>query len=189
MRICLTSTTQSYGGGRKWLPVASKSLKSWTNWKVICGMTFASSCGAERKRLKRSNSPCRAWEIPTLFEQAIAEWRRQMGAGGIRRDVLDELESHLRDDVKAQVRSGASGQPALETAVQRLGQARVLKKEFGKGRRNRLGVLFMGVGLVCTVLGGLWYCLALRVAGSGDANIVQRRAGVPTLPTHPAIRG
>jgi len=39
------------------------------------------------------------------LEQAILDWRRQMAASGIKApDVLDELESHLRDDVEAHVR-------------------------------------------------------------------------------------
>ena len=41
------------------------------------------------------------------LDQAIVEWRRQMAAGGIRSpEVLDELESHLRDDVEQQMRLG-----------------------------------------------------------------------------------
>jgi ferritin-like metal-binding protein YciE len=38
-------------------------------------------------------------------EQTIAEWRRQMAAGGIKTpEVLNELESHLREDVEQQER-------------------------------------------------------------------------------------
>jgi len=34
------------------------------------------------------------------LDQAISEWRRQMAAGGIKLpDALDELESHLREEV------------------------------------------------------------------------------------------
>src|SRR5258707_11338846 len=67
------------------------------------------------------------------LDQAIKDWRRQMLAAGIKTPVpLDELESHLRDEVEEQTRSGANEQAAFEIAVQRLGQARALKVEFKK---------------------------------------------------------
>ncbi|MGH7971941.1 MAG: permease prefix domain 1-containing protein [Limisphaerales bacterium] len=71
------------------------------------------------------------------LDQAILEWRRRLAAGGVKTpDVLDELESHLRDDVDQRVREGLSQQQAFEDAVQRLGQANVLKAEFKKGDRT-----------------------------------------------------
>ena len=47
-------------------------------------------------------------------------------------NVLDELESHLRDDVEQQMKSGLSADRAFGTAVQRMGQASSLKREFAK---------------------------------------------------------
>ncbi len=65
------------------------------------------------------------------LEQSIAEWRRQMLAAGIKRPVpLEELESHLRDEVEQQMRAGLTEQNAFEAAVRRLGHARALKDEF-----------------------------------------------------------
>ncbi len=67
------------------------------------------------------------------LEQSIAEWRQQMLAAGIKTPVpLEELESHLRDDVEQQVRAGLSLQQAFETAIPRIGQAAVLEREFEK---------------------------------------------------------
>jgi hypothetical protein len=67
------------------------------------------------------------------LEQAIAEWRGQMLAAGIRAPVpLEELEIHLRDELEQQVKSGLNAQQAFEIAVQRIGQAHALKKEFLK---------------------------------------------------------
>jgi hypothetical protein len=44
--------------------------------------------------------------MPNL-DQRIAEWRQRMDTGGIKSPaVLDELESHLRDEVEQQMRSG-----------------------------------------------------------------------------------
>jgi hypothetical protein len=67
------------------------------------------------------------------LHQAITEWRRQMAACGIKSsEVLDELESHLRDDIEMQMRSGLDPQPAFEAAVQRIGQTNALTAEFKK---------------------------------------------------------
>jgi hypothetical protein len=46
--------------------------------------------------------------------------------------VLNELESHLRDDVEHQTRSGAAAEQAFEAAARRIGHAGVLKHEFAK---------------------------------------------------------
>lgn len=64
------------------------------------------------------------------LEHSIAQWRRQMLAAGISALELDELESHLRDEVVHQMRSGLNGQLAFETAVSQIGQGAELKKEF-----------------------------------------------------------
>jgi multisubunit Na+/H+ antiporter MnhG subunit len=87
------------------------------------------------------------------LDQAISDWRQQLAAGGIKaQDVLNELESHLRDEVDEQVRSGLSQQQAFEDAVQRLGQASVLKAEFRKADKTaalRLKrILLAGSGLL-----------------------------------------
>ena len=67
------------------------------------------------------------------LEQAIAEWRRQMLAAGIKTPVpLEELEIHLREEIERQVQSGTEAQSALEAAVQKIGRAGVLKNEFQK---------------------------------------------------------
>ena len=67
------------------------------------------------------------------LDHAIDEWRRQMSAGGIKAEsVLDELESHLREDVERQMRSGADAEKAFETAVKKIGAASELRKEFKK---------------------------------------------------------
>jgi hypothetical protein len=67
------------------------------------------------------------------LDQSIAQWRQQMIAGGLKSPhVLDELESHLRDDVEQQERGGLGLPQAFETAVQRLGQAAALEFEFEK---------------------------------------------------------
>jgi Sec-independent protein translocase protein (TatC) len=93
------------------------------------------------------------------LEYAISRWRQQMAAGGIKdHDVLNELESHLRDEVDEQVRSGMSVEPAFEAATHRMGQATVLRAEFEKAdqakrvrvRKNLLGVFVVTMGVFIT---------------------------------------
>ena len=70
------------------------------------------------------------------LDLAIAEWRRKMISAGIKsRDVLDELESHLREDVEQQMRSGRTAEEAFRTAVQHVGAAENLIHEFAKVTR------------------------------------------------------
>jgi hypothetical protein len=67
------------------------------------------------------------------LDQAIADWRRQLDAAGIRSsEVLAELEGHLRDEIEGQMRSGANEQQAYQTAAARIGLPSTLKAEFAK---------------------------------------------------------
>ena len=86
------------------------------------------------------------------LERAIAEWRRQLAGGGIDSpDVLDELESHLREDVQQQVRLGVSPEQAFNGARQRFGQREALKMEFKKISEGR-ELLGKVMGVVCIAL-------------------------------------
>ena len=72
------------------------------------------------------------------LEQSISEWRRQMAARGIGTpNVLDELESHLRDEVQRQTGSGEPVEKAFEMAVNQMGEAGALKAEFVKAGKVR----------------------------------------------------
>jgi hypothetical protein len=92
------------------------------------------------------------------LDQAIADWRRQMLAAGIKTPVpLEELESHLREDVEQQMQSGLRAQQAFENSVQRIGHADELKSEFKKicGMKFYLRWMLLwigGNGLIVTVI-------------------------------------
>jgi hypothetical protein len=67
------------------------------------------------------------------LEQAVKKWRQRMRAAGVKAPVpLDELESHLREDIERQTRSGLSAEQAFAAAVERIGGAGALKREFAK---------------------------------------------------------
>ncbi len=75
------------------------------------------------------------------LDQAISEWRREMTAGGAKSpEILNELESHLRDDIDQRMRSGLAAKRAFEVAVRQMGPVEVLNTEFAKvkGRDERL---------------------------------------------------
>src|SRR5215510_15647260 len=88
------------------------------------------------------------------LEPAIAEWRRQMIAGGIESGpTLDELESHLREETERQRRNGASHQEAFAAATRRIGNPDLLKSEFKKVGRAAIIVERIMVGIGSIVIG------------------------------------
>jgi hypothetical protein len=101
------------------------------------------------------------------LEKSIADWRRQMNAAGIKAPVpLDELENHLREEVDHQTRAGADIQSAFSRAVERMGEADTLKKEFARVQRLktvrtreslRRWSVAVGTGFVYCVLFPTWY--------------------------------
>lgn len=73
------------------------------------------------------------------LEKEISEWRRRLADAGIKsRELLDELESHLRDEIAQQMKAGADAQHAFETAVQKIGEPARLKNEFAKAAGGSL---------------------------------------------------
>lgn len=100
------------------------------------------------------------------LDQAVMKWRRRMAAGDIKNsEVLDELESHLRDDVEQQIHLGLSAQQAFEAAVERMGEAGELKAEFAKAGVHRPALRASLVSIGCfvsaafTALSGTWTLL------------------------------
>jgi len=89
------------------------------------------------------------------LDQAIIEWRRQMSAGGIKKvSVLDELESHVREEVERQMRSGMDAEKAFRFALQKIGPASALKYEFKKSTAAAvLEKLMIVVALLFVALG------------------------------------
>lgn len=67
------------------------------------------------------------------LEKSIADWRGQMLAAGIKFPApLEELESHLREEIERQRQSGLSKQKAFEISVRQIGEPQPLKSEFKK---------------------------------------------------------
>src|SRR5258708_36856405 len=69
------------------------------------------------------------------LEPSSTEWRRQMLAAGLKTGRrLDELESHLREEISALKSAGASEAVAFEQAVACLGSPHSVYTEFNKIR-------------------------------------------------------
>jgi hypothetical protein len=67
------------------------------------------------------------------LDSAITEWRQKMAADGLKDcGLLDELESHLRDDVDRRVQSGLTSESAFREAARQLGRPEILRQEFSK---------------------------------------------------------
>lgn len=83
------------------------------------------------------------------LERAITDWRRQMLAAGIKTPVpLEELDSHLREDIEQQMKSGLNEQRTFKISVQRIGQPKMIKREFKKSERTfmkRTMIILVGI--------------------------------------------
>jgi hypothetical protein len=90
------------------------------------------------------------------LEQSISEWRKQLLAAGINSPVpLEELETHLREEIGQLMNSGQNEAEAFKMAVQEFGQAGLLQNEFKKTDRAeyerkaermlRLAIAFMSL--------------------------------------------
>lgn len=96
--------------------------------------------------------------MPEL-EQLIAQWRRGLAeTAGCSKEVLDELESHLRDEISQLVRAGHSEEQALTLAAARLGSSHTLAAEFAKVARPAawLPVRVLRIGFLAVVLATLF---------------------------------
>jgi hypothetical protein len=79
-----------------------------------------------------------------------------MAAGGIKMpEALDELESHLRDDVDQQLRAGLNAEQVFGISVRQIGQAEMLKTEFNKNNHTKLmkRITLISLGIIGILVG------------------------------------
>jgi hypothetical protein len=80
----------------------------------------------------------------TVFDlnYAIAAWRRLLEQNtGISSDHIDELESHLRDELDRPAHPGPVTQEEFDNAVAKLGDVNMLNEEFSKVHAEHSGLL------------------------------------------------
>lgn len=121
-----------------------------------------------------------AMEDPTQFDldNAIRTWRSCLeNSPAIREQDLDELDGHLRDSTVALQSKGLALEDSFLIATRRLGQHRLIEREFRKANLPRVWMdrsLWMIVGLLfyaavgwCSYLGSN---AMLRLAGAASTN-------------------
>jgi len=114
------------------------------------------------------------------LEQAITEWRQRMLAAGIQTPVpLEELESHLREEIEQQVKLGMSEQESFNAGVSHMGEAKVVNAEFA-----RAGGILGGLGhdkttRINRVLGMIWLVNSFWSGGNALRNFTE-------LPSQPS---
>ena len=99
------------------------------------------------------------------LEQAIAGWREQMLAAGIKSPVpLEELESHLREEIAQNIKAGLNEQDAFAIAVQHIGQPQMLESEFKKSERTFMKrPLIILIGIFAVLFGTAMILPALHL--------------------------
>ena len=112
------------------------------------------------------------------LDQAIFEWRRKMISAGIKSsDVLDELEGHLREDIEWQMRQGTAEERAFREAVQRVGAAENLNREFAKVR-PRARVSHNTVRALCLAFAAFVFATETWTLMIYDVTISERVFGI-----------
>src|SRR5437870_3535728 len=95
------------------------------------------------------------------LESAIADWRRKMMAVGIKSgEALEELESHLRDDLQAQLEKGLPPKHAFALAVARLGPGGALREEYSKIASDKFSFLPRILLIACFVTAPIMFLAA-----------------------------
>lgn len=97
-------------------------------------------------------------------EPSIAAWRQRLLAAGIQSPVpLDELESHLREEIQRQMQLGLDAPRAFDISTQRIGEPQSLKGEFKKiegsflkrTAKISIGVIGILLGVVLMIPGSV----------------------------------
>lgn len=118
------------------------------------------------------------------LEQAIADWRKQMLAAGIKTPVpLEELEIHLREEIECKLKSGLDWQAAFEISIQQIGQPEALNCEFKNGERTFMKrTLIILIGIFAVLFGPAIFLPALALHNhqgvSGSRVVVPMAVGV-----------
>jgi hypothetical protein len=74
-----------------------------------------------------------------VLERQIADWRAFVGRGkAIAAPDVEELETHLRDQIEALTAAGLSADEAFLVAVKRIGSLNALSREFAREHSERL---------------------------------------------------
>jgi hypothetical protein len=121
------------------------------------------------------------------LEQAITDWRQQMLAAGIKTPVpLEELESHLREEIEQLMKSELNARQAFDKATQEVGKANMLKNEFEKigatrGARNLKP--YRTIMVACLGVESLFWamCLLSKFGHFSEITNAQQMSGLAAI--------
>jgi hypothetical protein len=68
------------------------------------------------------------------LEQAVHQWRQDFAVALKSPEAIDELESHLREELQRRIQSGEHPEQAFRAALREIGEIDLLKSEFAKNR-------------------------------------------------------
>lgn len=111
---------------------------------------------------------------------AVAEWRKELARAGTMFEAdLDELESHLADELDGLEEVGITGEGAFRTATERLGETHALADEFAKVNpllawRAALFWITAGILLVVALIPFQQLCLHATLAGAFALHVPMR---------------
>jgi len=120
------------------------------------------------------------------LEDQIARWRRYLARRGALVDAdVEELESHLRDQIDALERSGLDDDEAFLVAVKRLGAMDDLSREYAREHSERLWkqLVLGGDASLAEPRSSGWTAVAVAVC-SGLAVVVPALAGATSSPLY-----
>ena len=121
------------------------------------------------------------------LKQSIADWRQQMLAAGINTPVpLEELESHLHEDIEQQMTSGLTAQRAFEDAIRQIGRADMIKNEFEKIDATKMALTlkqYRTIMVACLGVESLFWitCLLLKTGNLSEITAGQQMSGLAAV--------
>ena len=115
-------------------------------------------------------------------EAQIAEWRAYVArAAAVDGHDVDELETHLRDEIAELRAAGLASDEAFLIAVKRMGDLDSLSREFAREHRGRLWkqLVLQGEDEAAVSPTGWWEALVFALAAGLAAQVVRLAGGVP----------
>jgi cytochrome c assembly protein len=112
------------------------------------------------------------------WEQRIAQWRQALAQKlGPDPEILDELESHLRDEIDRLVRQGQVREEAVLSAIAKIGPPEKLAQEFARVARPWWPIRIVLSGTLLAAAGAL-ALVGFRFGQGGDRLLLVHVAAV-----------
>jgi hypothetical protein len=102
-------------------------------------------------------------------EERLTQWRQELADQiGANADVLDELESHLREQTDQLIRQGKTPEEAVEMALAAMGAPERIAAEFAKNGQAWWPIRAVLAAAICTALAGAAFVAYRSLHGRAD---------------------